>query len=213
MLVALQQRAQTGTGTQVDIAMTDAAMPLIAVALGRAAPDTLPAVDGRWHPKGGVWRCADDLWLCTTDMEPRYWQRFCDAVGRPDYAARQFDSDAHPAMHDDLAALFRTRPRDAWLDLLGAADTQAMPLLTPSEALRHPHAAARGMHVTLPVGDDVVEQIGTPFHIAGIDPPAHRPAGLPGAEQTDILAELGLDAAAQRTLADAGVFTGDRSMP
>jgi crotonobetainyl-CoA:carnitine CoA-transferase CaiB-like acyl-CoA transferase len=213
MLVALQQRAQTGTGTQVDIAMTDAAMPLIAVALGRAAPDTLPAVDGRWHPKGGVWRCADDLWLCTTDMEPRYWQRFCDAVGRPDYAARQFDGDAHPGMHDDLAALFRTRPRDAWLDLLAAADTQAMPLLTPAEALRHPHAAARGMHVTLPVGDGAVEQIGTPFHIAGIDAPVHRPAGLPGAEQTDILAELGLDAAAQRTLADAGVFTGDRSMP
>ncbi len=212
VLVALQQRERSGVGAHVDVAMSDAAMPLLAVALGRAeTPDAIPAMTGRWHPKGGVWQCADGAWLCTTDMEPRYWQRFCAAVGRPDYAGRQHDLEAHPAIHADLVALFRTRPRAEWLDLLEQADTQVMPVLTPAEALAHPHARARGMHVALPVGDDRVEQVGTPFHLSTFPEPQHRAAGLPGAERDAILDELGFDAHAITTLGAAGVFSGQRA--
>ena len=211
VLVALQQRERTGRGDHVDIAMSDASMPLLAVALGRASdPDVVPPPDGAWHPKGGVWQCGDGAWICTTDMEPRYWQRFCEAVGRPQYVAQQFDTHAHPAIQADLAALFLTRPRAEWLALLKAADTQVMPVLTPGEALRHPHSDARGMHLRLPVGDDVVEQVGTPFRLAGLPQQQHRPAGLPGAERDAILAELGFDAAARDALAAAGVFSGER---
>lgn len=211
VLVALQQRERTGLGSHVDLAMSDASMPLLAVALGRAAdPDAIPQPDGAWHPKGGVWQCGDGAWLCTTDMEPRYWQRFCTAVDRPGYADRQFDTAAHPGMQADLAALFRTRPRSEWLAMLEAADTQVMPVLTPAEALRHPHAQARGMHLSLPVGDAMVEQIGTPFRLSGMAEPQHRPAGLPGNERDAILAELGFDTAARDALAATGIFTGDR---
>nr|WP_315381202.1 CaiB/BaiF CoA-transferase family protein [uncultured Sphingomonas sp.] len=207
VLVALQQRDRTGKGSHVDVAMSDAAMPLLAVALGRAAsPEDIPPPGGAWHPKGGVWRCADGTWLCTTDMEPRYWERFCAAVGRPDYAALQADLTAHPAIHADLEALFATRSRAEWLALLEAADTQVMPILSPAEALHHPHATARDMHLRLPVGTDAVDQIGTPFRLSGLPPRAHRPAGLPGAERDAILEELGFDAAARATLAAAGVF-------
>jgi crotonobetainyl-CoA:carnitine CoA-transferase CaiB-like acyl-CoA transferase len=211
VLVALQQRDRTGMGTHVDVAMTDAAMPLIAVALGRAdAPDRIAPPDGSWNPKGGVWQCADGAWLCTTDMEPRYWQRFCTAVERPQYAALQFETAAHPAIEADLKAMFRTRDRAEWLTLFERVDTQAMPVLSPGEALRHPHAHARGMRVALAVGADSVEQVGTPFHLSDADLPRHVPAGLPGAERDAILAELGFDAAACAALEQAGIFTGRR---
>ncbi|HVI99849.1 MAG TPA: CaiB/BaiF CoA-transferase family protein [Sphingomonas sp.] len=207
-LLALQARERTGRGSHVDVSMIDAAMPLLMVALGRAAdPAEITPPDGSWHPKGGVWRCADGAYLCTTDMEPRYWARFCAAIERPDLTARQFDLAAHPAIHAELEALFATRPRAEWLALLEAADTQAMPILSPAEALRHPHAEARGMHVTLPAGDAVAEQIGTPFRISGIDPGPHRPAGLPGADRNEILAELGFDATDIARLDAAGVFS------
>ena len=208
ILLALQARAATGKGSHVDVSMIDAAMPLLMVALGRADdPAAIVPPDGSWHPKGGVWRCADGLYLCTTDMEPRYWARFCQAVDRPDYIARQFDPDAHPAIRDDLAVLFASRPRAEWLALLERADTQVMPVLSPAEALRQPHADARGMRVTLSVGDGIVEQIGTPFRISGIETGPHRPAGLPGADRDAILAELGFDAGAVARLDAAGVFS------
>lgn len=205
VLTALQARHASGKGQHVDVAMTEAAMPLLMVALGRAEdPAAIGFPTGAWHPKGGVWLCGDGEWLCTTDMEPRYWARFCEAVGRPHYAARQFDTAAHPAMQEDLAALFAAQPRAHWLGLLEAADTQAMPVLTPGEALRHPHAEARGMHVALLTPAGTVEQIGTPFHLSDHPPVAHRPAPLPGADNAAILAELGFDAAA---LEATGLFS------
>jgi crotonobetainyl-CoA:carnitine CoA-transferase CaiB-like acyl-CoA transferase len=210
ILVALQARATSGVGQHVDVAMTDASMPLLMVALGRAEdPGQIGFPDGSWHPKGGVWQCADGEWLCTTDMEPRYWARFCDAVERPQYAAMQFDAAAHPAIEADLAALFATRERAHWLALLEAADTQAMPVLKPGEAIRHPHARARGMHVTLPIGDGVVEQIGTPFHLSANPAVEHRAAPLPGGDNAAILAELGFDADAVQALSAAGVFSSE----
>lgn len=208
ILLALQARALGGKGSHVDVSMIDAAMPLLMVALGRADdPADIAPPDGAWHPKGGVWRCADGGWLCTTDMEPRYWARFCEAIGRADWTSRQFDAAAHPAMHVELEGLFATRPRADWLALFEQADTQAMPVLSPAEALRQPHAEARGMHVTLPIGDGMVEQIGTPFRISGVEPGPHRPAGLPGADRDAILAELGFDADAIARLDAAGLFS------
>lgn len=211
VLVALQQRERTGKGNHVDVAMTDASMPLIAVALGRADdPAAIAPPDGTWNPKGGVWQCADGEWLCTTDMEPRYWQRFCAAVNRPQYAHQQFDTAAHPSIEADLKAMFRTRDRAGWLALLEPADTQVMPVLLPGEALRHPHAQARGMRVALEVGQDGIEQVGTPFRLIGADLPPPVPASLPGADHDAILAELGFDTEACARLERAGIFTGNR---
>ena len=85
-----------------------------------------------------------------------------------------------------------------------------MPILKPGEAIRHPHAQARGMHVALQVGEGSVEQIGTPFHLSANPPVAHRPAPLPGADNLEILASLGFDADRVQALTDAGVFSSER---
>jgi len=209
ILLALTAREASGRGAQVDVAMIDAAMPLLMVALGRAEdPTTIGVPDGAWHPKGGVWQCADAQYLCTTDMEPRYWARFCAAIDRVDLVERQFDAAAYPQIAGELADLFATRPRAEWLALFEAADTQAMPVLTAGEALRQPNAMARGMHVELPVADGgEVEQIGTPFAIGGITPGPHRAAAAPGFDRDAILGEIGLDADAIARLESAGLFS------
>ena len=212
ILLALAARGASGCGSHVDVAMIDAAMPLLMVGLGRADdPADVGAPDGAWHPKGGVWRCADDAYLCTTDMEPRYWARFCDAIGRPDLTARQFDVAAYPVIHADLVTLFASRPRADWLALFERADTQAMPVLTPGEALRHPNVAARGMHVELDVpGGGTVEQIGTPFAISGVTPGPHRAAPLPGTDRDAILGEIDLAEDEIARLDASGVFSSTR---
>jgi crotonobetainyl-CoA:carnitine CoA-transferase CaiB-like acyl-CoA transferase len=209
ILLALTARGASGCGSHVDVAMIDAAMPLLMVGLGRADdPADVGAPDGAWHPKGGVWRCADGAYLCTTDMEPRYWGRFCEAIARPDLTARQFDVAAYPRIHADLVAMFASQPRAAWLALFEHADTQAMPVLTPGEALRHPNAAARGMQVELAVpGGGTVEQIGTPFAISGVTPGPHRAASLPGSDRDAILREIGMAAGEIAELAASDVFS------
>ena len=210
-LAALQARERTGLGQHVDVAMSDASMPLLMVTLGRTDdPTSLPPPTGAFHPKGGVWRCADDRWLCTTDMEPAYWARFCAAIGHPEWQPLRTRPAAHPQLGEDLRALFLTRPRDAWLALFEKADTQAMPVLTPAEALDDPHNRARGMavEVAVPGSDDTVRQIGTPFHLSTTPPVPPRAASPAGADTQAILAELGFDTA---MLAAAGAFSEERS--
>lgn len=207
MLLALQARTRTGRGQRVDVAMSDASMALLLVNLGRTDDPAALPTPGAWHPKGGVWACADGGWLCTTDMEPRYWARFCGAIGRPDLAARQHDAHAYPTMQREIAAIIATRPRDEWVAILDAADTQAQPVLSMAEAIAHPHHRARGMVMEVPLqGTAPVTQLGLPFHLS--DTPAIAPsaAGDPGADNRAIMAELGLSEAEHDALVVAGLF-------
>lgn len=207
MLLALQARERSGKGQHVDVAMTDASLPLQLVWMGRYDNlDDLPP-PGAWNPRGAVWECSDGGFICTTDLEPRYWARFCEAVGRPHYAAVQHDTAAYPAMHEDLAALFRTKSRDEWAALLTEADTQVMPVFSLEEAARHPHNRARGMvmDVELP-GQEPVRQLALPFILTDTPPAPPRPAGLPGADNAAILAELGLSEA---ELEATGAFSAE----
>lgn len=209
LLLALQGRERSGRGSHVDVAMSDASMPLLLVGMGRHDDMAdLPQL-GAWHPKGGVWLCADGGYLCTTDMEPAYWQRFCDAVGKPEYAALQHNYAEHPRIHAELAALFLTKPRDEWHALLSAADTQVMPVYSPAEALAHPHNRARGMVVEVPLEgqEQPLVQLGLPFHLGGMATAEPRAAGAAGADNATILSELGFDS---DDLAAAGAFSAER---
>jgi crotonobetainyl-CoA:carnitine CoA-transferase CaiB-like acyl-CoA transferase len=174
--------------------------------------EALGPPDGAWHPKGGVWECADGQFLCTTDMEPRYWARFCEAVGRPDFIPLQQRPERHAEMREALEAIFRTRTRDEWFETLAAADTQAMPVLSIAEALDHPHNRARGMRVDLDMGpgEPPATQIGLPFRLSETGPTAFRPAGLPGAESGEILRELGLTTEDIEALEQQGAFADSR---
>jgi len=144
MLLALAARDRSGRGQHVDVAMADACLPLLAVSMGRYDDPGAAPPPGQWHPKGGVWECADGQFLCTTDMEPAYWRRFCEAIGRPDFAALQHRADQHPMMQAQIAAIMRTRTRDEWAALLEQSDARgACPPPPPHARADHRGAPAR----------------------------------------------------------------------
>jgi crotonobetainyl-CoA:carnitine CoA-transferase CaiB-like acyl-CoA transferase len=209
LLLALQARSRSGRGEHVDVAMSDASLPLLLVSMGRHDDLAELPEPGSWQPKGGVWECADGGFLCTTDMEPAYWRRFCAAIGKPELADRQHDTAAHPAMQAGIAAVLRTKPRDEWYALLSGAETQVMPVYRPAEALGHPHNRARGMVVEVPLAgqDRPLTQLALPFTFSDTAAVPPRAAGPAGADNLAILAELGFDA---DDLAAAGAFAADR---
>ncbi|MFL6728164.1 MAG: CaiB/BaiF CoA transferase family protein [Sphingomicrobium sp.] len=207
LLLALRARDKTGRGQQVDVAMSDASLPLLMVSMARYDNlDDMPP-PGTWNPKGGVWECADGKYLCTTDMEPAYWHRFCDAVGKREFIGLQHDRSQHPRIAAELESMFRTRTRDEWFELLAKAETQAMPVLSPEEALDHPHNLARGMILQVPVeGQEPVRQLGLPFTLPGVGFAAPRAAAMPGADNHEILTSLGFD---EGELGQAGAFDAE----
>ena len=190
VLAALLARAASGLGQQVDIAMSDSAMALVASQLARS-PDGILAPRGARRADSGLWRCADGRFLVTTDMEPRYWKLFCETMGFPEFAALQHDVAARPAIAAALAAVFATRPAADWLAVLEQAGTQVALVLAPHEAFAHPHNIARGMALMAETpGGQPVQVLGCPIHLSGSPGIAALPAAAADADRDAILSEI-----------------------
>jgi len=82
-----------------------------------------------------------------------------------------YDSRRWGALRERLAALFATQPREHWVKLLEGSDACFAPVLTPLEAMNHPHMAARGIYSQ---ADGVLQAAPAPRFSA-------TPAGVVGA--------------------------------
>ena len=202
ILAALRARDRDGEGQHVDIAMSDCSMALIVNLLSRHPDITTIPPRGTRRADMGIWRTSDGKFICTTDMEPRYWRRFCEAVGREDLIPLQMDVASRASIRRELEAVFATRSLAEWLAVLEGAGTQFAPVLEVAEALADPHNVARNKVVDVPVPHEApVRQLGLPVKL-GRTPGAIRSlAPLPGADTKAILDRLGLsDAEVQRLL-------------
>ena len=59
----------------------------------------------------------------------------------------QLDADAWPALKRKVAAIFKTKTRDEWCEIMEGSDVCFAPVLTFNEAPDHPHNKARGTFV------------------------------------------------------------------
>ncbi|MCD2322858.1 CoA transferase [Sphingomonas sp. IC-56] len=193
ILAAVIARAATGKGQQVDIAMSDASLALIANILSRNTDLAKAPPKGMHRADSGIWACADGLYLVTTDMEPRYWRVFVETIGLPELADRQMDRAEWPMMKEGIASVIATKPRAEWLGILEAAGTQFAPVLSVAEALDDPHNQARGMVIDLPAPGGTVRHTGCPIKLSDTPAVLTQPASPAGADTAEVLATLGYD--------------------
>jgi alpha-methylacyl-CoA racemase len=129
ILAALLERERTGRGTRLVVSMTGGAREL-----GRFG-DPLTGRLACYR----IYACADGRYLTVGALEPRFWARLCELLGRPDLVARQGDVDQEP-LADELAQLFAARPLAAWLQLFDGEDVSVGPVATREEAGLEPPA-------------------------------------------------------------------------
>jgi alpha-methylacyl-CoA racemase len=160
VLAALAEAQRSGEGQVVDAAMTDGAALLMALPYGLLAKGLWQDarernfLDGAAHFYG-TYECADGRHVAVGAIEPPFYRRLLElcAIDDPQFE-RQWEAGQWPALRDNLAAIFRTRTREAWCELLEGSDACFAPVLSMSEAPRHPHNAARRTFVT----DDGIAQ-------------------------------------------------------
>jgi alpha-methylacyl-CoA racemase len=149
ILAALHEARRSGQGQVVDAAITDGALSLMTLVASQS-------LRGRWSDRrednvldGGtpfyaVYETADGRFMSVGALEPQFFAQLCELVGVPqDLRDAQDERARWPALRDALAAIFRTRTRDAWAQLLEGTDACCAPVLTLAEAAAHPHHAAR----------------------------------------------------------------------
>jgi crotonobetainyl-CoA:carnitine CoA-transferase CaiB-like acyl-CoA transferase len=212
LLAALYRSALTGRGEHVEVAMYDVALAWTSVHAGR-----LFAVGGRAEPGGlrlngllpcyGVYRCADGRQISVGALEQKFWEVFCDGIGRPDLVERRND----PTAKDEVASVVATRPRDEWVAQFAGRDACVAPVLDLSEALQHPLAVERRMVLDAAHPElGSAPQLGTPVRFGGHSAgPGRAPSRL-GEDSVDVLRELGVDDAERERLLAAGVVRDGR---
>ena len=207
VLLALRAREETGRGQLVDIAMSDTAFAFTVPSMSRMLAGGGEPGIGMNMANNGVWKCADGRHVCTTDMEPRYWDSFCDLIERPDWKGLLHKRASY---EDELRGIFLTRSRDEWVALFRAAGTQGAPVLSLAETIDDPHARARKVIRT--VTDDAggeVTHIGPLVRLSDTPGEIRHVARMPGADSRDVLAELGFSSAEIDGLVEEIAASGD----
>ena len=96
----------------------------------------------------GSYQCSDDKYVSIGSLEPQFYALLPEKCGIDDDSFRQqTDQAAWPEKRSKLEALFKTRTRGEWCELLEGADVCFAPVLDLAEAPTHPHNKARDTFV------------------------------------------------------------------
>ncbi len=198
VLSALWARERNGEGQQVDVSMLDGVLPLTSLqlahhwALGQALPPWQQPLSGGLACYG-VYECADGKYVALGALEPKFWQRFCEIIEKPEWNDKGMEmGETAEQIKAELTRIFKSRSRDEWLQLQGDRDACLSPVLALPEIEQDPHIKARGMIVTQehPTAGKV-KGIGLPirFSASPLAHPSHAP--LTGEHSIEILQEAG----------------------
>jgi crotonobetainyl-CoA:carnitine CoA-transferase CaiB-like acyl-CoA transferase len=208
ILAGLFERERTGMGRFVDASMMDGAFSWLSIHMGAflvdgdvPEPSAMP-LSGRYACYR-IYRAGDGKHLTVGALEPQFWRALCEAVGAPELIDRQYGTmEQQDRVADELQAVFDTKSRDEWLEVLADLDACVGPVHDFAEAVDDPQVRARGMVAEVdgaPVG---------PGPAVKFDPPvqgALRPAPAMGADTAAVLEEIGVDEAELAGLRERGV--------
>ena len=158
ILAALHERARSGEGQDVDLALLDCAYSLMA---HRATEFLMAGVEpvrkgsrSSGNVPGKNFACQDGTVNIQAGSEDQF-RKLCAALERPDLIADARFTDRRARIANDealyaiLDAIFLERPAAVWFDRLNGAGVYCAPLYKVSEGFADPHVQARGIVETL----------------------------------------------------------------
>lgn len=196
VLAALNDRATTGRGMHVDIAMFDAQLALLENAVARYLNvGDVPRRLGSRHPLIAPFQAfptKDDPIVVCVDTEDQ-WKRLCHAIKRPDLLEHPLFKDGnlrtrnHAQLEPVLIDAMGRRTRAEWLAALEAAEVPAGPINDIPTVVKDPQILARNMIV--PQGSGAF--VNQPLHFSGYPDMAMHAAPTLGQDTNAVLQEFG----------------------
>ncbi|QGV77495.1 CaiB/BaiF CoA transferase family protein [Streptomyces ficellus] len=206
VLAALHERRTSGRGQVVDTAIVDGTASLLGMLIGMAEAGEWQGGRGDNLLDGGapyytVYACADGGHVAVGALEDRFYAALLDGLGLdaalvPDRS----DRAGWPALRELFAARFATRTRDDWAAVFDGTEACVSPVLSVTEAVAHPHHAARGTYLR----DDTGVQPGPAPRFGRTTATVPPPAPRPGEHTREVLAECGWSGADTERLLRTG---------
>jgi alpha-methylacyl-CoA racemase len=208
VVAGLLEAQRSGRGQVIDAAMVDGAATLMTMMYGLHSM-------GMWNEERGtnlidsgahfydVYETADGRYVSIGSIEPQFYAELLRLTGlEGEELPWQHDRAEWPAMKERLAAIFRSRTRDEWCELMEGTDVCFAPVLTMGEATEHPHNVHRRTFVEV-AG---VTQPGPSPRFSRTPGEISRPPSHPGQHTDEVLTAAGFDADRLAKLREAGAI-------
>ncbi len=193
MVCALFEARQSGRGQLVDAAMIDGSATLMAMIYGLKAA-------GLWTDKLGAnlldsgahfydtYETADGKFVSVGSIEPRFYRLLLSLaeIEDPEFE-HQLDAGRWPLLKEKLKAVFKTKTRDAWCEIMEGSDVCFAPVLSMEEAPEHPHNRLRN---TFLEQDAVIQPAPCP-RFSRTKPEIKNPPPAPGKDTENVLSDFG----------------------
>ena len=198
---ALFVRGRTGKGQHIDVSLLGSLVQMQTQELSTYLDTGVQTGFQRFRSATYThYECADAEYVAIAANTQDMWERFCDAMERPDLKAD--DRFATPAgrresmdpLIAELASLFATRPRADWIERLEAHDVPHAPVLDYAGVVAHPQFYANEHIVEVAhEGRGTKKMPGPPVHMSLTPPRIQGWAPMIGEHTDDILREVGYD--------------------
>jgi alpha-methylacyl-CoA racemase len=208
IVCGLFEAQKFGKGQVIDAAMIDGSAALMAMIYGLRA-------SGFWTDERGVnlldggahfydtYETADGKYISVGSIEPQFYDLLLQHTGIDDEAFKnQMDPKKWPEFKETLAAVFKTKTRDEWNDIMGDTDICFAPVLSLDEAPHHPQSQARNTFIEL---EGVVQPAPAP-RFSRTDPVIQSPPPKPGEDTENVFKAFGFSTDEIEALKAAGAI-------
>lgn len=197
-LAGMMARERTGEGQYIDIPMTDIMVAYnmfhVGVYLSQSeAGEELNITGGA--PFYEVFKTKDGKFISFGNVEKKFWDNFCEAIGRVDLKPHQFAvGSKKDEMMSELRELFLSKTREEWLALFKGKEVCCTPVNSVEEVFHDPHVMERQMFQEMdhPV-EGRIKQIAFPLKFSKTPSNLRLPPPVLGQHTVEILGKLGYD--------------------
>ena len=193
VLAALLEARTSGQGQVVDAAIVDGTAHLGAMGATFAALGVQPErrrsglLDGG-TPYYDLYETADEKHLSVGALEPQFYAELIRLLGLEGQAPDRDDPANHAQLRELLTETFKSRTQAEWADVFDATDACVAPVIPTSEAVDHPHLAARGTYIEI---DGITQPAPAP-QFSRTPGTVDMPPGGPGAHTREALEAWGI---------------------
>ncbi len=144
-------------------------------------------------PIYNVYETRDGKYLTVGASEFKFWKRICELIGKPEWIPlHEGPAEVQEQLKKDLAALFKQKDQQEWLDLLATEDTCVGPVNDMNEVFENPQVIERELFTEMshPIAG-MIKQIGFPIKFSQTPGKIHSHSPILGEHTEEILSQLG----------------------
>ena len=191
LVCGILEARRSGKGQVIDAAMIDGAAALMATffSMGKYFSDRRGTniLDGGAHFYN-TYETRDGKHICVGAIEPQFYALLVEKSNvDPGRFKNQMDAQDWDGMKQDLAAVFKTKTRDEWCEIMEGTDVCFAPVLSIFEAPEHPHNKERATFVDI---DGIVQPAPAP-RFSHTNTAISHGARIPGEDTLAVLRDAG----------------------